>query len=164
MRSSLVIAQVALSVVLLVGAGLLMRTFVKLVGVDLGFNPKNVLVAGVALPPQRRASADDQRNLYRQIADRTASMPGVVSVAVANGFPPFGGLPSALEIPGVATQPTSQTLVVFGSERLTETLGIPIVRGRGLSTIDVEQADRKSTRLNSSHSQISYAVFCLKKK
>ena len=42
--------------------------------------------------------------------------------------------------PGWRTQPTSQTLVVFGSERLTETLGIPIVRGRGLSTIDVEQA------------------------
>jgi putative ABC transport system permease protein len=140
MRSSLVIAQVALSIVLLVGAGLLMRTFVKLVGVDLGFNVKNVLIAGVALPPQRRASADDQRNLYRQIADRTGSMPGVVSVAVANGFPPFGGLPSALEIPGMATQATSQALVVFGSQRLTETLGIPIVRGRGLSTIDVEQA------------------------
>jgi putative ABC transport system permease protein len=140
MRSSLVIAQVALSIVLLVGAGLLMRTFVKLVGVDLGFNVKNVLIAGVALPPQRRASVDDQRNLYRQIADRTGSMPGVVSVAVANGFPPFGGLPSALEIPGMATQATSQALVVFGSQRLTETLGIPIVRGRGLSTIDVEQA------------------------
>ena len=46
MRSSLVIAQVALSIVLLVGAGLLMRTFVKLVGVDLGFDPTNVLVAG----------------------------------------------------------------------------------------------------------------------
>jgi putative ABC transport system permease protein len=142
MRSSLVIAQVALSIVLLLGAGLLMRTFVKLVGVDLGFDPKNVLVAGVAFPPQRRTSADDQRSVYRQIADRSATVPGVVSVAMANGFPPFGGLPSALEIPGIAIQPSSQALVVFGSERLPETLGIPIVKGRGLSTIDIEQAHR----------------------
>jgi putative ABC transport system permease protein len=142
MRSSLVIAQVALSIVLLLGAGLLMRTFVKLVGVDLGFDPKNVLVAGVAFPPQRRTSADDQRSVYRQIADRSATVPGVVSVAMANGFPPFGGLPSALEIPGMAIQPSSQALVVFGSERLPETLGIPIVKGRGLSTIDIEQAHR----------------------
>ncbi len=142
MRSSLVIAQVALSIVLLLGAGLLMRTFVKLVGVDLGFDPKNVLVTGVTFPQQRRASADDQRSVYRQIADRAATVPGVVSVAMANGFPPFGGLPSALEIPGMAVQPSSEALVVFGSERLPETLGIPIVKGRGLSTIDVEQAHR----------------------
>jgi putative ABC transport system permease protein len=142
MRSSLVIAQVALSIVLLLGAGLMMRTFVKLVRVDLGFDPKNVLVAGVAFPPQRSTSADDQRSMYRQIADRSATVPGVVSVAMANGFPPFGGLSSALEIPGMAMPPSSQTLVVFGSERLLETLGIPIVKGRGLSTIDIDQGHR----------------------
>jgi len=144
MRSSLVIAQVALSIVLLLGAGLLMRTFVKLVGVDLGFDPKNVLVAFVALPPQRSTSADDQRSLYRQIADRSATVPGVVSVAMVSGFgfPPFGGLPSALEIPGVTTDPSSPALIVFGSERLPDTLGIPIMKGRGLSTIDIEQAHR----------------------
>jgi putative ABC transport system permease protein len=138
MRSSLVVAQVALSIVLLVGAGLLMRTFVKLVGVDLGFNPKNVLVAGVALPPQRRASADDQRNLYRQIADRTATVPGVVSVAIGSGL--FGGLSSPLEIPGIAMPPSSQALVVFFSEGLPETLGIPMLKGRDFSTIDIEQS------------------------
>jgi putative ABC transport system permease protein len=142
MRSSLVIVQVALSIVLLLGAGLLTRTFVKLVGVDLGFDSKNVLVAGVTFPQQRRASADDQRSVYRQIADRSAMVPGVVSVAMANGFPPFGGLPSALEIPGIAVDPSSEALVVFGSERLAETLGIPILKGRGLSTIDVEQMHR----------------------
>jgi putative ABC transport system permease protein len=140
MRSSLVIVQVALSIVLLLGAGLLMRTFVKLVGVDLGFDPKNVLVAGVAFPAQRSASADSQGTAYRQIADRIATVPGVVSVAMANGFPPFGGLPSVVEISGTATDPSLQALVVFGSERLPETLGIPIVKGRALSAVDIEQA------------------------
>ena len=138
MRSSLVVAQVALSIVLLLGAGLLMRTFVKLVGVDLGFNPKNVLIAGVAFPPERRASADDQRHVYRQIADRAATVPGVLSVAIGNG--PFGGLSSPLEIPGLAAQPSSQALVMFASESLPETLGIPLVKGRGFSRMDVEQS------------------------
>ena len=142
MRSSLVIVQVALSIVLLLGAGLLMRTFVKLVGVDLGFDPKNVLVAGIAFPPQRNASADSQGTAYRQIADRLATVPGVVSVAIATSFPPFGGPQSAVEVPGMVTDPSAQALVLFGSERLPETLGIPIVKGRGLSAIDIEQAHR----------------------
>ena len=142
MRSSLVIAQVALSIVLLLGAGLLMRTFVKLVGVDLGFDPAHVLVAGLAFPPQQNTSADDQRRVYRQIVDRSATVPGVASVALASGFPPFGGLESALESPGTAPEPSARALVVFCSERLPETLGIPIVKGRGFSTIDMEQGHR----------------------
>jgi putative ABC transport system permease protein len=139
-RSGLVIAQVALSIVLLLGAGLLLRTFVKLVGVDFGFDARNVLVTGVAFPPQRRASADEQRTVYRQVIERSAAVPGVVSVAVANGFPPFGGFSSPLQLPGIAVQPSAEALMVFGSERLLETLGIPIVKGRGLSTIDIEQS------------------------
>jgi putative ABC transport system permease protein len=142
MRGSLVIAQVALSIVLLLGAGLLMRTFVKLVSVDLGFDPTQVLVAVVAFPQQQNASADDQRRVYRQIAERSASVPGVTSVALASGFPPFGGLESALESPGTAADPSSRALVVFCSERLPETLGIPMLKGRGFSTLDMEQAHR----------------------
>jgi putative ABC transport system permease protein len=142
MRSSLVIAQVALSIVLLLGAGLLMRTFLKLVGVDLGFDPKHVLVTGVTFPPQQNTSADDQLRVYRQIADRSAALPGVLGVAIANGFPPFGGLQSPLEIPGVAMPPSSQALVVFCSEDLPGTLGIPIMKGRGFSAMNMEQAHR----------------------
>ena len=142
MRSSLVIAQVALSIVLLLGAGLLMRTFVKLVGVDLGFDPAHVLVAGLAFPPQQNTSADDQRRLYREIVDRSATVPGVTSVTLTSGFPPFGGLESTLESPGTAPEPSARALVVFCSERLPDTLGIPIVKGRGFSTIDMEQGHR----------------------
>ena len=69
-------------------------------------------------------------------------MPGVTSVALANGFPPFGGLESALETPGTALESSARALVVFCSERLLDTLGIPMVKGRGFSTIDMEQAHR----------------------
>ncbi len=142
MRSSLVIAQVALSIVLLLGAGLLMRTFLKLVGVDLGFDPKRVLVVGLAFPPRQDMSPEGQRLVYRQMIERSTAVPGVLSVALANSFPPFGGMPSGLEIPGIALPPTSQAIVRFCSERLPDTLGIPIVKGRGFSTSDMEQAQR----------------------
>jgi len=138
MRSSLVVAQVALSIVLLLGAGLLMRTFVKLVGVDLGFDPQRVLIAGVAFPPRQHMSADDQRQIYRQIVDRSAAVPGVRSVALSGYFSPFGGMSSPLEIPGIALEPSSQAAMLFCSEGLLDTLGIPIVKGRGFSTMDME--------------------------
>jgi putative ABC transport system permease protein len=140
MRSSLVVAQVALSIVLLLGAGLLMRTFVKLVGVDLGIDPKNLLVAGVAFPQRQNAPPEDQRRFYREALDRVASIPGVRSAAISNGPPPFGGMPSGLQIPGVAVPPESSALVLFCSERLVETVGLSLVKGRVFSGLDVEQS------------------------
>jgi len=140
MRGSLVVAQVALSIVLLLGAGLLMRTFVKLVGVDLGIDPKNVLVAGVAFPQRPNAPAEDQRGFYREALDRVGSIPGVRSVAISNGPPPGGGMSSRLEIPGIAVAPESSAFVLFCSERLAETVGIGLVKGRIFSRPDVEQS------------------------
>jgi putative ABC transport system permease protein len=140
MRSSLVVAQVALSIVLLLGAGLLMRTFVKLVGVDLGIDPKNLLVAGVAFPPRPSGSAEDQRRFYREALERLGSIPGVRSAAISNGPPPFGGMSSGLEIPGIAVAPQSSAFVLFCSERLVETVGLSLVKGRVFSGLDVEKS------------------------
>jgi putative ABC transport system permease protein len=140
MRSSLVVAQVALSMVLLLGAGLLMRTFVKLVNVDLGIDPKNLLVAAVAFPPRQNAPAEDQRRFYREALDRVGSIPGVLSAAISNGPPPFGGMSSGLEIPGMTVPPQSSALVLFCSERLVETVGLSLVKGRALSGLDVENS------------------------
>jgi len=141
LRGSLVVAQVALSIVLLLGAGLLMRTFVKLLGVDLGFETKNLLIAPVGLPPRLMASADAQRVFYRGALDRLSTTAGVRSAAIANGDP-LGGPTSRLEIPGLAVPPEALSVVVFCSDRLFETVGVPLVRGRHLSAIDVEQSHR----------------------
>ena len=140
MRSSLVVAQVALSIVLLLGAGLLMRTFVKLVGVDLGFDPKNLLVAGVAFPPRPNASADEQRRFYREALERIVAIPGVRSAGVSNGPPPFAGMSSSLQIPGTALPEGSEASILFASDRLAETVGLTLVRGRHLTPTDVERS------------------------
>ena len=140
MRSGLVVAQVALSIVLLLGAGLLMRTFVQLVNVDLGFDPRNLLVVGVAFPPNQNASVTDRLRFYRQALDRLGSVPDVESVAVSNGAPPFAGTSSGLQIPGLALPDQSSASVVFCSERLLETVGLTLVKGRQFSALDVEQS------------------------
>ena len=140
MRSGLVVAQVALSIVLLLGAGLLMRTFVKLVGVDLGFDPKRMLVVFTAFPPGQKTPPEQQRQFYRQVIDRVSSMPDVRSAALTIPQPPFGGLRSDLQIPGMALPPDASTGMSFCSERLVETIGLPLVRGRQLSGLDVEKS------------------------
>jgi putative ABC transport system permease protein len=140
MRSGLVVAQVALSIVLLLGAGLLMRTFVQLVNVDLGFDPRNLLVAGVAFPPDQNASVTDRLRFYRQALDRLGSVPDVESVAVSNGAPPFAGTSSGLQIPGLALPDQSSASVVFCSDRLLETVGLALVKGRQFSAQEVEQS------------------------
>ncbi len=140
MRGSLVVAQVALSIVLLLGAGVLMRTFVKLVNVDMGFNPRNLLVTGVAFPPRQHSSPSDQLRFYRQALERVGSIPEVRAVAVSNYPAPFAATQSPLQIPGLALPPDSSVFVTFCSEGLFDTVGVPLIRGRQFSAVDVEQS------------------------
>ena len=140
MRGGLVVAQVALSIVLLLGAGLLMRSFAKLAGVDLGFDPKNLLAAGLGFPPRQDTSTEARRQTYRQVLERLGSIPGVRSAALSLSLPPFGGVQSGVQVPGTTVPPEASALLVFCSERLVETLGAPLVKGRQLSGLDVENA------------------------
>jgi putative ABC transport system permease protein len=139
MRGGLVVAQVALSMVLLLGAGLLMRTFVKLAGADLGVNSRDVLVAGIGFPPGDQMSPEAQLQFYRSAVERVRSLPGVSAVAVSNATPPFAGASSPLEVPGSAVPPQSIALVTFASSQLLDAVGIPVLQGRGLSALEVEQ-------------------------
>jgi putative ABC transport system permease protein len=141
MRGGLVVAQVALSIVLLLGAGLLMRTFVKLASVELGFQPKTLLVAGLTIPP-RTIAPENQRQFYRDVLTRVESIPGVTAAAVSTGVPAFGGMPSGLEVVGAPVPPESSALIVFSSERLLKAAGVPLVRGRDLTATDVDRMQR----------------------
>lgn len=150
MRGGLVVAQVALSMILLLGAGLLMRTFVKLAGVDLGVDPRNVLIAGVGFAPAPGAAPQSgapqgvslERSLqfYKQLLERLAATPGVRAAAVSTGAPPFAGVPSPFRIPGATVPEQASVLVVFASERLFPAVGIPLIKGRELSAVDINQS------------------------
>ena len=142
MRGGLVVAQVALSMILLLGAGLLMRTFVKLIGADLGIDQRNVLAAGIGFPPRPNAPPESQRVFYRELIDRLGSMPGVRAAAISNGPAPFAGTTSAFRIAGIAVPEQASVLVVVNSEGLFSSAGIPLIRGRAFSALDVDRLNR----------------------
>ena len=109
LRSSLVIAEVALALVLLVGAGLLIRSFARLQGVDPGFNANNVLTMNVSLP-RRKYDTDQKRvDFFRQAVAQIQSLPGVESVGAASYLPfaaPHAG--TNIEIEGRPKLPPGQ--------------------------------------------------------
>jgi predicted permease len=105
-----VVAQLALSLVLLVGAGLLLRSFRNLMEVDLGFRPEGVLVARVSLPSAPPPDAARERQFYGQLAERVGALPGVRGIGLAS-IAPFsdGDNGQIFTIRGREPRPTSRT-------------------------------------------------------
>ena len=87
LRGALVVAEVALSLVLLVGAGLLVRTFGKLMAVTPGFDPNNVLTCQLALNGERYDTTNEAAALYRDALERIGGLPGVEGAAITNKLP-----------------------------------------------------------------------------
>jgi putative ABC transport system permease protein len=134
-RASLTVLEVALSLILMVGAGLLLKSFVRLMGVDLGFQPDRVLAMNVNLPEPRYGTPQQRLQFFEQLEQRVIALPGVQSVAVANRMPLRGGWSSGMELaaaPGTEYAPDFQAV----SPGYFATLGIPLVHGRLLTADD----------------------------
>jgi putative ABC transport system permease protein len=141
-RSSLVIAEVALSVVLLVGAGLTVRSFVALQRVDPGFRPENVVTANVPMPASRYATLEQRNRFSQELLERVASVPGVEAVQIGNGGTPFAGPQSGYSIEGRSGSDSRPLTVNLISADYLKTIGIALRRGRMLDADDVRRADR----------------------
>ena len=102
-RSAFVVAQMCLALVLLAGSGLLIRSFVRLVGVDPGFDASHLLTFKVSLPSSKYGKDPACLAFFRQLLARISALPGVRSVSM-NTFPPFSGLGSATGV-HVLSQP-----------------------------------------------------------
>ena len=137
LRTALVVAEVALSVVLLLGAGVLMKTFASLVGVDLGFNVRNLLTTAMSFPPAQPASAAAAHQFYFSLVDRIAAVPGVESAAIANGVPPMSGSGTLVEVLGAPASEARESALHWCSETYLDTLGVPLTAGRGFTRADV---------------------------
>ena len=137
-RNLLVVAQTALAVVLLVGAGLLIRSFWNLTHVDPGFTGENVLTVSIDTPSEVLGS--ERRNQYRQeILGRLRNIPGVVAVGGSKTVPLHGGgEPYAFTIPaGPDAKPvTPESGVLIVTPGYFKALGIPMLQGRGFTTAD----------------------------
>jgi predicted permease len=89
LRNALMVSEVALAIVLMIGAGLLIRRFVKLLSVDPGYRAENLLTARLALPPRYRDNAQ-RVQFYEQVLQRLSALPGVTSVGVTSHLPLTG--------------------------------------------------------------------------
>ena len=138
----LVIAEVALSLVLLAGAALLMRSFVNLQTQDMGFEPDRVLHARLPLPRGSYASGSAKRQFFDQVLSRVQALPGVASATVTSSIPPFGGIRTEVEVPSRTHAQRWEALYQLCSEGYFETLGLRPLRGRMLSAQDVADGRR----------------------
>lgn len=141
-RRGLVVSEVALCMLLLVGAGLLIQTFVRLRAVDVGFDTKNVITARMSLLGERYGDSATANRYFEAGLARIQAIPGVVSAAVVNGIPIDTGLNlnfDRLDTPDVETYLTDWR---YATPEYFDTLGIQIVAGRRLNASDSAAAAR----------------------
>jgi len=136
-RSALVIAEVGLSLVLLVGAGLLVKSFARLMEVNAGFDPDHLLTFNLALP----SSADRVRQLafYQQVVQRLQALPGVQAVGAVSRLPLSGGNSSrSFNVPGVEKDYSADIRV--STPDYFSAMRIPLLKGRSFSESDLESS------------------------
>lgn len=140
LRAGLVMVEVAFSIVLLIGTGLLMRSFLVLTRVDLGFNPKNVLYFRLSLPKAYDTARDKQNALTRELLERMKTLPGVTSVSESILLPPLTYDWSDTIIPGKLHSERWETRYEICSAGFFQTLGLRLLSGRLFSEQDVDAA------------------------
>jgi putative ABC transport system permease protein len=141
LRNTLVVVEIALSLVLLVGAGLLVRSFVQVLGADAGFRPEGVLVASLPLPATRFPEEPKRAAFVRQLVERVRALPGV-QVASA-GVPLLGGWQSSFTLEGRPEPPPGQ-LPSADIARVTpdyfRAMAVRVLQGRVFSERDTAEA------------------------
>jgi putative ABC transport system permease protein len=139
-RSSLVVAEVAFSLLLLVCAGLLFRSFYLLMSEDLGFDPNHVLTAQIWLPESHYPSGQPVMNFYQQVIDRVGALPGVTSASAVNFLPLSGwGDFCNFDIAGRPVAPADKPYTAqyrVGDWRYLHTMGTPLKAGRDFTSAD----------------------------
>ena len=143
-RRILVAGEVAIALVLLMGASLLIRSFHRLVAVDPGFRPQNVLTAMIQFPNARYQKDEQKGQFFAQLLDSIRALPGVRS-ASADGFLPFAGIiaGTGVQVEGRPALPLPELPVVDVSliePEFFETLGIPLISGRTFNRSEALQA------------------------
>jgi putative ABC transport system permease protein len=145
LRSALVIGQIALAVILVSGAGLMLRTFINLLSADTGYKPDHVLYAFTVLPPSRYPKRADVELFYKKLLDRLRATPGIESAATSTAFPLVGEYDGVkLQSTGMAGGDRSSDVVAVDevSPGFLETMGVRIINGRSIRETDTADAPK----------------------
>src|SRR5438132_1088144 len=140
LRDAVVVLEVGLSLTLLGGAGLLMRSFVALRDVKLGLQPDHIFVARLPLPVERYKTADQVTGFYRPLLQRLKALPGVVEATETSTLPPYGGIPSDIEVPGKTHAEKWNAMFQLCSEGYFGVVKIQFVDGRSFTEAEVNGA------------------------
>ena len=139
-RSAFVVVEIALALILLVGAGLLLRSFVTLLRVDPGFDPARTMTVKVSIPATKYPDAARQQAFFNQLFERLDAIPGVIA-AGGTSFLPMAGLGSATSFevvgqpkPAPGQAPVTDVRVV--THDYFKAMSVPLIRGRGFDTRD----------------------------
>jgi putative ABC transport system permease protein len=144
LRSVLVMAEVAISLVLLIGAGLLINSFLRLRNVDPGFRAENLLTMKIVLPETKYDEMAKRSAFYTDLIQRVQSLAGVRSAAVTTNLPLYRqGNSIGIGIEGQPAPPPGQERIIVTrivSPGYLDTMGIPLLRGRQLTEQDTENS------------------------
>ncbi len=137
LRNIFAVGEIALSLILLAGAGLLIRSFTRLLSVEPGFNPSNLLMMRMTLPATKYSQTGQNIQFFQQMLERVRTLPGVRSATITNSFPLTGTTSgTSFDIVGKPIAPAGArnfTEVQIVEPDYFRTLGIPLLRGRTFS-------------------------------
>lgn len=144
LRSSLAVIQIALAFVLLVGAGLLIKSFSQLQQVNVGFHREHLLTMQISLPPAAYPQGPNILTFYNEALRQLAAMPSVTSVGAISQVPLAGGGPQFIFSVEGRPLPTPADAPIASYRTITpgyfETMGIPILKGRTITAADEQNA------------------------
>ena len=138
-RATLTIAEVAIAVVLLAGAGLLMRSFARLTSVDPGFDAANVVGGVIRLPDQKYASIEQKQAAFEELLQKMRAVPGVEGATFASDLPLTTNWQTGVTFEGLPPFPEGQNPILNAANidpQYFETLRIPLVAGRQFTAAD----------------------------
>jgi predicted permease len=139
LRSGLIVAEVALSLLLLVGAGLLVRSFVRLLEVPPGFDPRNALTLQLSLAETKYPDNPRRAAFYQNVAERVGAIPGVTAAGVSGSLPLTGVSDQFVRVPGWSEDkdPGYDADYDFCTPDYFRAMGIPLRRGRVFEPADM---------------------------
>jgi putative ABC transport system permease protein len=145
-RAALVIAETALALVLLVGAGLLIKSFARLQSVNPGFSPERVLTAQLPLPSTRYPNDAERRAFWARLIDRARAIPGVTAAGLTSNVP-FNGMVGSGSYSIVGYTPPQNDAQPHGRQEVVggdyfRAMGIPLIEGRLFSDADTAESPR----------------------
>ncbi len=149
LRDALILGEIAVTLALLVGAGLLLRSFLKLQRAGIGVDPHNLLTMSINLPKANYPGLAARRRFFDELLERTRRTPGVESAALSTEIPLEGGNNGYIKLDGISDPALSSTLIGFNhvTRDYFRTFGIPVLRGRGFNSGDLDHDAAASQKL-----------------